>query len=240
MKNKNIKLVTDIILLFTVIAVFLVGFFPQGYVTIFSSSNSSVIYKGSESSGGVALTFNVYENTEVVNEIMELLLKKGATATFYVGGCWADDNGETIKKIVENGFEIGNHGYFHKDHKKLSYKENISEISNCSKIVKSFTGYDMKLFAPPSGSYGQETINATKKLGYTAVMWSKDTIDWRDTNVDLIVKRATNSISSGDIILMHPKKHTLQALETIIDKIDKKGLKTLTVSTCVGLEPIKV
>ena len=84
----------------------------------------------------------------------------------------------------------------------------------------------MKLFAPPSGSYGQETINATKKLGYTAVMWSKDTIDWRDTNVDLIVKRATNSISSGDIILMHPKKHTLQALETIIDKIDKKGLKT--------------
>ncbi len=238
MKNIKVKLITDILMLALVIVVFLVGITPQNYVTIFAKTNSPVIYKGSQECGGVALTFNVYENAEIVNKIMDLLKEKGAKATFYVGGSWADDNEKTVKRIIEEGFEIGNHGYFHKDHKKLSLEENISEINSCSKLVKSFTGYNMKLFAPPSGSYGNETLQATEKLGYTAVMWSKDTIDWRDSSVSLIVKRATNSLTSGDIILMHPKQHTLNALGEILDKISLKGLKTLTVSECVGLAPV--
>ena len=240
MKKSTLKLVSDLIMVLVVAIVFVVGLFPQNYVTIFASQQSLVYYKGSPEVGGVALTFNVYENAQTVNEIIKVLKEKGAKATFYVGGCWADDNKETVLRIVEEGFEIGNHGYFHKDHKKLSYEGNISEINACTTLIKSFTGVNMSLFAPPSGSYGSATIDATKKLGYTAVMWSKDTIDWRDNSVSLIVNRATNSLSNGDIILMHPKPHTLKALPEILDKIKAKGLKTLTVSECIGLTSVKV
>ena len=240
MKKVNFKLISDFIIVVVLALVIIASNFPNGYVTIFASSNNSVYYKGSSSCGGVALTFNVYENTEVVNDIIALLKERGETATFYVGGCWADDNPDTVKKIVEEGFEIGNHGYFHKDHKKLSVEDNLKEIENCSKVVKSFTGASMNLFAPPSGSYGKNTLEAVEKLGYTAVMWSKDVIDWRDNDRALIVKRATNSLSVGDIILMHPKTHTLEALPEILDKIKAKGFKTLTVSECIQKNPIKV
>ena len=71
-------------------------------------------------------------------------------------------------------------------------------------------------------------------------MWSKDTIDWRDSDIKTIVTRATKDIKSGDLILMHPKRHTLKALPLILDEIKEKGLKTLTVTNCCSLLPIKV
>ena len=61
-------------------------------------------------------------------------------------------------------------------------------------------------------------------------MWSLDTIDWRDKDVSLIVKRATEKACGGDLILMHPTKETLEALPTIIDKLLLKGLTVAKVS----------
>ena len=67
------------------------------------------------------LMFNVYENTGVVNGILDVLKDHGAKATFFVGGCWADDNSDTLKRILSEGHELGNHGYFHKHHFPINY-----------------------------------------------------------------------------------------------------------------------
>ena len=94
-----------------------------------------------------AVTFSYDDGVTQDKRLIELFNKYGVKATFFVGGDWVAKNSQYLTKIVERGHEIGNHGYFHKDHKKLSYEENLEEINNCSKLVKSFTGYDMKLFA---------------------------------------------------------------------------------------------
>lgn len=223
-----------------VFSVLLIGVHGERSVSISVSGSNNAIYKGDKNVGGVSLMFNVYENTEVVKSIIDVLKSENAKATFFVGGCWADDNQETLRLIIESGFELGNHGYFHKDHKKLSEAQNLKEIEDCSKIVYSLTGYKMTLFAPPSGSFSQTTVNVASKLGYKTVMWTKDTIDWRDSDKSLIVKRATSNVESGDLILMHPKEHTLQALKDIIKNIKEKNLSLLTVSQCLSLSPIEV
>ena len=140
-----------------------------------------------------------------------------------------------MQKIIEYGNEIGNHGYFHKDHKKLSEEGNFREINDTDKIVNALVGYKMSLFAPPSGSFSKTTLKVVSSLNYQTIMWSKDTIDWRDNDKSLIVKRATDRVTCGDLILMHPKNHTVDALSEIIDIINKKGLKCVTVSSCCGL-----
>ena len=61
-------------------------------------------------------------------------------------------------------------------------------------------------------------------------MWSKDTIDWRDKDCDLIIKRATTNLTNGDLILMHPKEHTLKALPFIIESCINGGFEIVTVS----------
>ena len=197
--NKKTKTITNLAIFIIIIAVFLVGFLPENNVYVTGNESYTPIYRGDSIAGSVALTFNVYENGEVVKGILKVLKEKGAKATFFVGGCWADDNQEILNQIISDGHELGNHGYFHKNHKKLSKDGNFREIDDNTKIVLALTGYKMNLFAPPSGAYSQTTLKVAESLGYKTIMWSKDTIDWRDSDINLIVTRATKDIKSGYI-----------------------------------------
>ncbi len=233
MKNrKNYALITNTIIFFVIFVVGFVCFSSEGTVAI-SGETYGAIYNGNRDKPNVAIMINVYENSEVVDDMVDLLKEKEATATFFVGGCWADDNRELLCKIVENGNEIGNHGYFHKQHGKLSFSQNVAEIKNNHTVVRSLCGVEMKLFAPPSGDFSTNTLKAAESLSYTTIMWSKDTIDWRDSDVELIFKRATDNLCNGDFILMHPKTWSLEALSKILDYYKKAGKKPVTVSKCM-------
>lgn len=71
-------------------------------------------------------------------------------------------------------------------------------------------------------------------MEYRVIMWSKDTIDWRDHDENVVYKRATENVEGGELILMHPKEHTLKALPRILSYYEKEGLKTVTVSQNIG------
>lgn len=234
LSNKDLNVITAVILTVIVSGVIAVCFLPGDVVVISGGESYSAIYNGNRNGNVVALSFNVYEGSETVEKILGVLEEKNVKATFFIGGCWADDNMDTVLKILEKGNEIGSHGYFHRDHSKLSEEENRAEMEMLHALVKRNTGEDIKLFAPPSGAFSTTTLKVAEKMGYKTIMWSKDTIDWRDKNVNTIYSRATKNVAGGDIILMHPKQHTLEALPKIIDYYEKIGLKAGTVGECIS------
>ncbi|MBO4572758.1 MAG: polysaccharide deacetylase family protein [Clostridia bacterium] len=231
---KGVRIVSTIMMALLVVAVGAVCLLPERTVYISGGKTYAPIYSGNTEKAQVALMFNVYENTDIVNAIVDKLADNGVIATFFVGGCWADDNTETLKRIIAGGNELANHGYFHLDHKKLSEERNREEISCCHEVVKALTGYEMELFAPPSGAYGDVTLKCAASLGYKTIMWTVDTIDWRDGDVDVIVSRATKNVTSGALVLMHPKQHTLTALDEILAFYKEKGIACVTVSQCIA------
>ncbi|MBO4251599.1 MAG: polysaccharide deacetylase family protein [Clostridia bacterium] len=228
--RRRITLITNLILVTAFTVVFAVSFFPQQALPIYGGTDLSAIYSGARGTNKVSFMFNVYENAETVEKIADLLTERGAKATFFVGGCWADDNGKTLKYLIEQGYEIANHGYFHKDHSTLNYEKNKEEIYLTGVIVNALCGAKLNLFAPPSGSFSDTTLQAAADLDYQVVMWSKDTIDWRDSDKAKIVSRATKNLTGGDLILMHPKSHTLAALPEIIDYCFSHGFDIVSVS----------
>lgn len=228
--NKRITAITNITLAVILITVFAVGFFPEKITPIYGGGQVSAIYNGNRENANVSLMFNVYENTQTVCSIVETLDEYEVKATFFVGGCWADDNEETLNKIKDSGHEIANHGYFHKDHAKLDYDGNYKEISLTGAVVEALCGVKPTLFAPPSGSFSDTTVETAFDLGYKVIMWSKDTIDWRDSDQELIYERATKNAENGDLILMHPKEHTLKALPQIISFYKSVDYSIVTVS----------
>lgn len=229
-KVRRFRIISDLLIVIIVAAVFSIGFSVKNSVAINGDGKLSAIYRGNMNEKRVSLMFNVYENADIVNSIIQTLNNSGVKATFFVGGCWADDNEKTLVNIVESGNEIANHGYFHKDHKKLDKAQNIQEISLTEKIVYALCGKKTTLFAPPSGSYSANTISAAEELGYKVVMWSTDTIDWRDDDEDIIFSRATKKLSNGELILMHPKAHTLNVLPRIINYCKDNGFSLVSVS----------
>lgn len=229
MTKKFGAIVTNLVICAVVIIVFAVSFAPQE-VTV--SGNDNPIRKG-DSSAKVSLMVNVYWGTEYIPDMLEVFASHGVKTTFFVGGMWACENEGILKQIYAAGHEIGNHGYYHKDHKKLDYARNKEEMEITHKVVKGILDYDMRLFAPPSGSYGDVTLKVAEEMGYKTILWTLDTIDWRDQDKALILKRATEKIDGGSLVLMHPTKATLEALDGILTAIEQKGLTVAPVSEVV-------
>ena len=198
-----------------------------------SAQGKQPIYSG-KSTTEVSLMVNVYWGTEYVEPMLEVFDRYGAKTTFFVGGQWVASNPDMLKKIYDAGHEIGNHGYYHKDHKKLDAAYNEKEIQSAHDAVKDVLGIDMDLFAPPSGAFGEVTLSVAEKLGYRSVMWTRDTIDWRDHDSSLIYKRAVKDLKGGNLILMHPTECTLKALDDILQAVADAGLKCAPVSKVIA------
>ena len=232
MKGKLISVVTNCVLVVIVLAVSFVGFFGGKAVAV-SNKNPNLYYRA-ENGSGISLMFNVYEHTENVLKILDILDEYESKSTFFIGGSWADDNVSCLKEIRDRGHEIGSHGYFHLEHDKLTLAENAEEIRRSVEFLSLAAGVTVTLFAPPSGAYGDDTIAAADGMGLKTVMWSKDTIDWRDKDEGLCYTRATKEIGGGDLVLMHPMKHTLAALPKILKYYRAHGLRAITVSENLG------
>lgn len=200
-----------------------------------TTAGNSAIYGGNANSNRVALMFNVYENADNVQKIADMLLERGLCATFFVGGSWAAKNQNALLRVAAAGFEIGNHGYLHRDPAALSLKQNCDEISLAQRLIDDILSplpdyKNSKLFAPPSGSLSKEMFSACAKLGYRVIMWTRDTIDWRDHDADVIYSRAIKDVRAGDLVLMHPTNETCEALPRILDYLNSVGLSAAKVS----------
>lgn len=230
-KRKIIKhwLVNSFIV-FILLAVFAVSY-AGGTLEVFNSSNKSqAIYHGNTNSKNVCLMINVYWGDDFIQPMLDIFKENNIQTTFFVGGVWASKNQVMLEKILNDGHELGNHGYYHKDQDKISYDANFQEINQNHQIVKNLVNYEMNLFAPPSGAYNDLTLEAAENLGYRTIMWTKDTIDWRDQDQNLIFERATKNAKGGDLILMHPTEKTVLALPNIIKFYQEKGFTLTTVS----------
>lgn len=218
--------------------IFVSAFLIRSKENTISTANSEyhgTIYAGDKNSNNISLMINVYWGTEYVEKMLDVLKKHNVKTTFFIGGTWAKENTVVLKKIYDEGHEIASHGYSHKEHGKLDYTNNLSEIQKCHEIVEELIGVKMELFAPPGGSYNENTTKAASFLGYKTIMWTRDTIDWRDHNTSLIFNRAVTNMCSGDLILMHPTANTLEALSNIIEYAKNHKFNVCKVSETLGL-----
>ncbi len=230
MKSKIfVNVVANAVLILVVAAIVAVGFY--GTVSnAFNPDDYQPIYRGSADKPNVSLMINVYWGTEYLDGMLKTLSDNGVRTTFFVGGYWVAQNPEMLSRLIEEGHEIANHGYYHKNQGKIDYDKNVSEIVTNGKLVFELSGVQMNLFAPPSGSFSSNTLKAAYDNGYKTIMWSRDTIDWRDKDSELVYSRATKNTSNGELILMHPTAHTAKALDRIIKYYKENGFGVVTVT----------
>lgn len=228
---KKVRVITNILIVAILVSLSVVAIPFSGSVS--TSTNPNVIYQGNTNQNKVSFMINVYWGTEYIEDMLDVLDLYKVKTTFFVGGSWLAKNVEVAQEIYKRGHEIGNHGYNHKDHNKISYQQNYDEIHKTHLLVSANLGIEMNLFAPPSGAYNDTTVEVAMSLKYRTIMWTHDTIDWRDKDTDLIIKRATKNLSNGDLILMHPTKNTLEALGSILAYAQNNGFEATTVSKVV-------
>lgn len=188
------------------------------------------IYRGHPEKPMVALTINVAWGNEYLSSILATLKKHNVHATFFLEGRWAKENPDLVKMIDDGGHEIGNHSFSHPDMSTLDSRKIRKELADTNEIIQATIGKTPTLFAPPSGSYRDETISIADSLNMKTIMWTVDTIDWRNPPVSTLLQRVLKQIHNGAIILAHPTESTSLALDQLLSKIMEKGYKIGTVS----------
>ncbi|MCK9217067.1 MAG: polysaccharide deacetylase family protein [Firmicutes bacterium] len=188
------------------------------------------IYKGNPQKPMVSLLINVAWGNEFIPKILNTLDNNNTKATFFFDGSWVKKNPDIAKSIHESGHEIGNHAYSHPDLKQYSKEKTIEELEKTNDIIDETINTKPKWFAPPSGSYNDTTVQVAEELGMKTILWTVDTVDWRNPETQSMIARVVGEVSNGSMILMHPTKPTEEGLDAIIAEIKKKGLQLGTVS----------
>lgn len=178
----------------------------------------------------IALTFD--DGPSVHTErLLDVFKKEGGKGTFFVVGNLIDRRPETLKRIYNEGHQIGNHGW---DHKQLTTldKENIKhQIMMTRAKIYDITGIDTPIMRPPYGSCNNTVKNIGEELGVSFVNWTIDTLDWKTKNADSIYNEIIKNAKDGSIILCHDIfKTTVDAIERAIPKLIQDGYEFVTVS----------
>ena len=189
------------------------------------------IYRGNPKKRMAALMINVAWGNEHIPSMLGTLRKKNVRATFFFDGSWLEKNETLARRIAEDGHELSNHAYSHPDMAKLGSAEQYRQIARTEALLKEKLGVrDNKWFAPPSGSYNATTVRTAARLGLKTVLWTVDTIDWKNPPPERITAKIRRDAGPGSLILMHPTASASAALEGLIDALRSKGIEPGTVS----------
>ncbi|WP_164984858.1 polysaccharide deacetylase family protein [Ammoniphilus sp. CFH 90114] len=205
--------------------------------------NPSPIYRGNPDKPVVSFMINVAWGNEYLPEILRTLEKYNVKSTFFLDGSWVSKFPEEARKIKQAGHEIGNHAFSHPDMKTISLNRIRLEISKTNEVIQKELDVKPTLFAPPSGSFDERTVQMAAQDGMYTILWTLDTVDWRKPAPSEIIQRLTPKLDNGGLILMHPTESSMKALPALLESAQSKGLKVGTVSELISsgrVYPIEV
>ncbi|MFZ5826960.1 MAG: polysaccharide deacetylase family protein [Bacillota bacterium] len=200
-----------------------------------------VIRQGNGEKQAITLLVNVDWGDRELMQMLPLLKKKGVKVTFFVSGRWADQHQNLLKLMAEDGHEIATHGHnLASGPKALAASGKLKgDIERSVAVIRTITGQEVKYYAPHMSEVSPQILKTAAELNLRTVLYSLDTVDWRDSTTTEKILGTFQQAKPGDLILLHPKPNTVRALDQAIDLVRSRGLKPVTLSEMLAPEPTR-
>ncbi|SCF62551.1 bifunctional polysaccharide deacetylase/glycosyltransferase family 2 protein [Streptomyces sp. Ncost-T10-10d] len=189
----------------------------------------------------IVLTFDDGPDPEWTEQVLDILDDNDVPGTFFLVGSMISRYPDVVRRMVNDGNEVGVHTFTHVDLSYQSSSRITREIAQTQLALAGAAGITTTLFRAPYSSTNDAIDNYSwpvyKKLGamgYTSVFVDTDSEDWQRPGVGKIVKWATPKDGKGASVLFHDaggnRAQTLKALPQYIKKMKAKGYTFTTVS----------
>lgn len=176
----------------------------------------------------VALTFDDGPHPKVTKQILDLLAKYDAKATFFMLGSRVEYYPDLVREVKAAGHEIGNHTWTHPVLTKMDSAKVLQEFEQTEKAIFNVLGENTVIFRPPYGATNDRVKNLIPR---TSVNWSIDTLDWKHRNAAQLLPMVQKQMHNNAIILMHDiHQSTADGLESVLQYMQAEGYEFLTVS----------
>lgn len=202
---------------------------PTGAVEFNSMYSGSGTYSLTGDNSRIIITFDQGYENGYTSKILDTLKEKHVSAIFFLTGDYAKKEKALVRRMIDEGHVIGNHGMTHAKLPDLSPDELKEEVMSLHQYVLDEYGYEMQYFRYPCGEYSESTIEQLQKLGYKTLFWSFAYVDWKtdsQPSPETGFKKLTESAHGGEILLLHSVSSTnAQILGDVIDNLRAKGFK---------------
>jgi peptidoglycan/xylan/chitin deacetylase (PgdA/CDA1 family) len=161
--------------------------------------------------------------------LLDGLEQRGVPATFFLCGYRIEEYPELTRRILQEGHEIGLHGYSHKNMQKMSRKDVELELERTIALLPE--GCSPTFLRPPGGQSSRQVLSVAEKMGLSVLLWSVDPQDWATDNVQAIETNVLCRVRDGDVILLHDMSDSsVEAALRIVDILSKRGFRFVTVT----------
>ncbi|MEL7564556.1 MAG: polysaccharide deacetylase family protein [Dehalobacterium sp.] len=179
----------------------------------------------------IAISFDATWGTENTDRLLSIMDKHNIKTTFFLVNIWLEKYPDVAQTISNKGHEIGMHSSTHPHFTQLSEAQMEKELKDNFQMIQDITGQKPVLFRPPYGDYNNNVIRTVDRLGFKAIQWSVDSLDWKDLSAEQIQSRILTKIKPGDIVLFHNAgKYTPDALDPMLTELEQQGYKVVPIS----------
>lgn len=221
--------------IYIVLGIFWLFFTIAGSFNITWNYHLNAINKVAISEKKIVLSFDDGPHAIYTPQILELLKKYNATATFFCIGKHVEQHPEIVKKIVSEGHLIGNHTYSHSNYFDFySSKKVIAELKKTDDLVKTITGKKLNFFRPPFGVTNPAIAKAIHHTKHQVIGWNVRSLDTVIKNKNKCVNRVIRKITPGAIVLLHDShENSIYILEQLLIFLQDNNYQTVSLETLI-------
>ncbi|WP_249668878.1 polysaccharide deacetylase family protein [Bacillus altitudinis] len=168
------------------------------------------------------------------NQLLNVLKAHQVKATFFMLGPQIQAHQAAVKRLYQEGHQLGLHGMTHDINRFYQNSESpANEMREAQLILASVTGVYTRLVRTPYGSVPNLTYDQKVRLnqyGFIYWDWTIDSLDWRYKNSQY-VQEVLNQLQMFEknkpwepkVILMHDQPSTTNYLDSLITQLKARG-----------------
>ena len=184
----------------------------------------------------VALTFDDGPRSGTTAALLDGLALREIPATFFLVGSCIPGREELVRRMAQEGHQIGIHTYDHVLVTGLSRRDFSRQMERTRSLLHEVLGDGTFWLRPP---YGIVDASVRRWADSPLILWSVDPEDWKDKTVSRIVSSVLDQVKDGDIILMHDIYPTsVEAALRIADALSDRGFCFVTVEQLMALRGV--
>jgi peptidoglycan-N-acetylglucosamine deacetylase len=179
----------------------------------------------------IALTFDDGPGPRWTPEVLAVLRRHGAVATF----CMVSENlpgrEALVQEVAAAGMRLCDHSRTHDEQLPDQPPERIADevLGAGAALSAAAGGAPVDWFRAPGGNWSSGVVELAARHGMQPLGWTVDPRDWAQPGVAAIVAAVQREIQGGSIVLLHdgggPREQTVQALEELIPWLAARGYR---------------
>lgn len=187
----------------------------------------------------IYLTFDDGPWVPYTQQILDILAKYDAQATFFMVGEMAAQHKDLVRKVKAAGHAIGNHTWDHANLTTLSDAQIIEELQRTEHTLATVGPVLGACMRPPYGATNSHIRSLAKKQGYHTYLWDYWAEDWNQPPIPQFLQSLETATEPGSNILLHDgggdRPNTVEAMRIMIPRWIKKGYTFQALPACLPL-----